>query len=79
MRRVTCLKAVPQDRRAPAASDGSDQSEAGWRVRVAGYAESMQAFDPSVFQTDDDRDGSHDAALAAGALILASTMLASRL
>ena len=62
--------------RAPAAPD---ESESGWRDRVAGYADQVQAFTPSVFRADDEGDGSDDAALVAGALILASTMLIDEL
>ena len=68
-----------QDRQAPAASEDSDRDEVDWRARVAGYADSMQAFDPAIFRLDDDEADGQNAALAAGALIVASTILIDEL
>jgi len=68
-----------QDHRAPTMSEDNDREEADWRARVAGYADSMQAFDPAIFRSDDDEVDGQTAALAAGALIVASTMLIDEL
>jgi len=50
------------------------EDEAAWRARVAGYARSVRAFAPADLDDSDGGDGDQ-AALAAGALVLASTML----
>ena len=52
-----------------------DEDEAAWRAQVAGFAHSVCAFDPAVFEDTDDEDSEQTVALAAGALVLASTML----
>lgn len=51
-----------------------DEDEAAWRSRVAGYASSVRAFGPAAFGAGADGDGDQSAALAAGALVAASTM-----
>ncbi|WP_433294633.1 hypothetical protein ACQP2F_33605 [Actinoplanes sp. CA-030573] len=54
-------------------SPADEDEEDAWRQRVSGYAPSVRAFDAAVFG-----DG-EDAALAAGALIVASTMFIDEL
>lgn len=50
----------------------ADPDEAEWRARVAGSAQLIRAFDPTAFETGGD---GATVELAAGALVLASTML----
>ena len=67
-----------QDRQAPATTGAGDRDEVDWGARVAGYADSMQAFDHAIFRSDGEADGQNPA-LAAGALIVGSTMLIDEL